>query len=119
MPLTQATFDRKTRRILFSIDIKKISKYRHGEMVILTGLEEGNSGSLSQTRSFPIAQRHRFRRIPLFLFKEDPRVMHTTSMFDYPLTSDGRPAFVPDDEIEIQWRSNRLSPYSVITALIF
>jgi hypothetical protein len=91
--------------MIFSTDITLISRYRHGEMINLMGDPDKTT--------YPIALKTRFRRIPLFLLKEDPRVLHSTTMFDTPLTRDGRPGFAEGDEIEVQWRSNRLSPYSV------
>jgi hypothetical protein len=94
--------------MIFSTDINLITRYRHGEMINLKGLHEDPA-----TTSFPIALKSRFRRIPLFLLKEDPRVLHSSSMFNAPVSNDGRPAFVEGDEIEIQWRSSRLSSYSV------
>lgn len=42
---------------------------------------------------------------------EDPREIHTKSLFSKELLKDGRPGFVEGDVVEIQWRNSRISPY--------
>ena len=104
--LALATFDKKKKVFRLSYSFQMIARYRNGERILL----DESSDMVDEELSLDAF--HRFRRIPLAILEEDPRSLHSSSIFSLPLSSDGRPFLKPGTEVEMQWRMTRFNEYS-------
>jgi hypothetical protein len=103
--LAIATYSFSTKSYLVSYQPNYIARYRAGDMILINQNHEAFDEAIQRSDYL------RLRRVPAELMNEDPRALYSRALFELPLTSDGRPALLPGEEVEVQWKPTRNSEY--------
>jgi hypothetical protein len=101
-----ATYCPPNDTMLYSTQIELISQYRRG--VSFNFNEEKWNNEIEWK---PRKNTMYFRRIPGPLLPFDPRELVTRDLFSMETSRDGRPVFIPGEEVEIQWKGHITNEY--------